>query len=139
MGWLQGERQGAEAQSGRTGRFGLITFSFSRKDAPRTSAEGCRGVWGDREKYGTAISENRKMNFLGKVSRLARHEECQFEVCGHEFKEQPSVRLHAFPQHPAAWAQAWRRWRVGFHKGWGPARCRWWGEKGGLWKGFTGE
>ena len=79
------------------------------------------------------------MNFLGKVSRLARHEECQFEVCGHEFKEQPSARLCAFPQHLAAWAQAWRRWRVGFHKGWDLARCRWWGEKGGLWKGFTGE
>lgn len=36
------------------------------------------------------------MNFLGKVGRLARHEECQFEVCGHEFKEQPVSRAVCF-------------------------------------------
>lgn len=33
------------------------------------------------------------MNFLGKVGRFAKHEECQFEVCGHEFKDQPSAGL----------------------------------------------
>lgn len=36
------------------------------------------------------------MNFLGKAGRLARPEECQFEVCGHEFKEQPISRTVCF-------------------------------------------
>lgn len=97
-------------------------------------------VCGDRGKHGTAISENRKMNFLGKAGRLARHEERQFEVCGHEFKAQPSARLCAFPQHPsAALAQAWRKWRVGLYEGWDLARCVWWEGKGSLWRGFAGE
>lgn len=101
--WAGCRRRGREQRHGRRmGRFGLTASSFSRKGAPRTSAEGCRGAWGDRGKYRTAIPENRKINFLGKVGRLARHEECQFEVCGHEFKQQPSARLRAFPQHPAA-------------------------------------
>ena len=128
LGLAAGGEAGSRGMGRRVGGFGLMASSFSRKCVPRTSAEGSRGVWGDRGKYRTAIPENRKMNFLGKVGRLARHQECQFEVCGHEFKQQPSARLSAFPQHPAAWAQAWRRWSVGFYKGLDPARCRWWGE-----------
>lgn len=37
------------------------------------------------------------MNFLGKVGRLVRHEECQFEACGHEFKEPISRAVCFFP------------------------------------------
>lgn len=37
------------------------------------------------------------MNFLGKVGRLVRHEECQFETCGHEFKEPISRAVCFFP------------------------------------------
>lgn len=77
--------------SRRAGSFGLMTSRFSIK------GEECRVVYRDGREYKIAISENRKMNFLGKAGRLARHEECQFEVCGHEFKEQPTSRAVCFP------------------------------------------
>ena len=127
--WLQEERQGAEAQGRGAGRFGLMASSFSRKDEPSTSTEECRVVCGHRGKHRRAISENRKMNFLGKVGRLARHEECQFEVCGHEFKAHPSAAL----------ARAWRKWSVGFYEGWDLARCVWWEGEGSLCRGFAGK
>lgn len=83
-----------------------MASSFLRKAEPSPSAAECRVVCRDRRTYGTATSENRKMDFLGKTGRPARHGECQFEVCGREFKEQPC----AFPQHPsAALARAWGR------------------------------
>lgn len=66
------------------------------KGEPRTLAEECKVICRDRRKHEIAISENRKMNFLGKVGRLARPEKCQFEVCGHEFKEQPVSRAVYF-------------------------------------------
>lgn len=120
--WLQ-EKQEAWAQGSRASRFGPMASSFSAKDE--------RGVvWRDRRKYELAISENRKMNFLGKAGRLARHGECQFEVCGHEFKEQPLSRAVCFP--PALFsclAQAWRSRRVGFFEGWDfLTRFTWWGK-----------
>lgn len=80
--------------------FGLLAFGFSMKDEPGPRVEECRVVCGQREKkkkYEIAVLENRKMNFLGKAGRIARREECQFEVCGHEFKGQPVSGLHAFP------------------------------------------
>lgn len=88
---LQEERLEAPMPSRTAGRFGPMTSSSSMK------GEECRVVCRDGREYKIAISENRKMNFLGKAGRPARHEECQFEVCGHEFKEQPTSRAVCSP------------------------------------------
>lgn len=87
-------------------------------------------VCGDRGKHGIAISENRKMNFLGKAGRLARHEERQFEVCGHEFKAQPSARLRAFPQHPSAAGTGLEKVEGGALRGLGLGQVRMVGREG---------
>ena len=85
LGLAAGGEAGSRGMGRRAGGFGLMASSFSRKCAPRTSAEGSRGVWGDRGKYRTAIPENRKMNFLMEIAGPVVLVECQAEDHDREF------------------------------------------------------
>lgn len=86
--------------------------------------------------YGMAISGNRKVNFLGKVGRLARHEHCQLRFVVMNLKSNPSAGLCAFLQHHSAALAQWRRCRFGSYEGSDSARFMCWKDRGKLIEGI---